>query len=80
MKEKVAGAEIVKLVLKSAPVGFSAPATFSGETYIFELGVPRDIPRGLAERLVANNPEPWQVGGFEVYEIVDETEKGGGDR
>lgn len=42
----------------------------------FDKDVPQLIERDLAERLVANNPEPWQGAYCDVFEILEDAERG----
>lgn len=48
---------------------------FEGRDFLFEKDVPQDVPDGLAKSCIENNPEPWQQGYCDVYEV----ETGGGE-
>jgi hypothetical protein len=45
--------------------------TWGGDGYIFEQGVAQEVPKGLAQNLIENNPEPWQPAYCDRYAIVD---------
>jgi hypothetical protein len=50
--------------------------THGGADYIFDKDVHQEVPETLAKALIGNNPEPWQGGWCDVYEVVKPT---GGD-
>lgn len=45
--------------------------TWGGEGYIFDQGVPQEIPSDFARNLMENNPEPWQPPYCDRYRLVD---------
>jgi hypothetical protein len=45
--------------------------TWGGIDYIFDQGVPQEVPRDFAQNLIENNPAPWQPAYCDRYSVVD---------